>query len=1020
MSDSSEPQGPSLPEKLGVWVSTAYGYCKWPVDFVIAKASSSTGGTAEQAPPVVPTESAAVKMLARLNPRPAKTVAPAAATNLEKQAIDDAFDRLVDHLNQNKDSEDLSNAKLMFVTVVKLVDDTTKAISDRQAVALKRTELVTRLGKVPLPSGVTADEAKTFAKSRTDRAKEITAATTLDDISAVELKIKTFEDEVQAALAMVQPRSDALIQITGAKATHKALGKIVDRGYYIALDKAINAAETALAKATKLTEIDTLRKDLQDVLDIEAAARTYAAFYDNWSVQSEIYLSLYAPDPDAHKRRDARNTAADAAAKKAEAFDFKAAKAELAKFDNDPNVAGGDFTASAAFGKKLMDFEASHKDKLNVIKGCKMPGSNVMDTDYATARKKGIVDKNWVAGTTLMDALITKINGLYPIALHWREINPLVSGATPATDPLKVAILAVKSEISNAGLGDYAVGLAAFTGLDAAVKNGVAAKNRLSGLRKRADAAVIAGRAAAYAHVDGLLTFAEADIPGDLPKAETGMTTAETALKAIEAWMTVMAEADVAKGIHDATDEYKLLKPAADEAIKHNYVNAKQAAELALAGYQALADYRATRAQITLLRTAHDPSTDAYKLIGTALTEAEDLAMKQLKPAEAHARLLEVLAQPDLAEAGHEAGLWIAKIDAVKKLHRKIAPTVEPSSARKTVVDSLIAAEEKANKDHDYPAAVALLNGHEAMLKTAREYVALRKRTQSVKAALDRAVAEFSADPTAMTKIYGGADDKALVKSMTDAEALATAGKVEDAGKAFKKLLEDWKPLIKATAKLHEAADHVGSNAGHSLKRHGSDVSDDKLLRRLLTGIAADDKPSSTKASSKFSNMEAWLQAREEGAAFASKKQHPDGSFVDLTAKTIPVDINAVHNIPHEIDHGDAIDEAYISVRQAQGVDVKKGKVGDGDTSETYEKISGITKSTTLWLFEIDFAAITIPPVGHVAPPPFSLKKSPETYIDLYTSEHGGAPASIPGKWVMMQLFPKVAGWNQELQDYDR
>ena len=225
-------------------------------------------------------------------------------------------------------------------------------------------------------------------------------------------------------------------------------------------------------------------------------------------------------------------------------------------------------------------------------------------------------------------------------------------------------------------------------------------------------------------------------------------------------------------------------------------------------------------------------------------------------------------------------------------------------------------------------------------------------------------------------------------------------------------MLTKWQGYLTLAATEFEKADAVGSNAGHSIGRHGPQIDEDDLLARLTTGIAADGKKSTTQKSSKFASIEAWMEGRELSAAYAETQTHPDGSSVDLGAPSIPADENAIIDIRHEVEHSGPIDEAFVGIKPAMALG-DKNKIVEGDTYETYEKLTGITKSQALWLFEIDWSGIT------AGKPSKSRDQTPREYIARYKAENGNTPpADIPGKWVMMQLFPIVDNWDQELQEY--
>jgi hypothetical protein len=71
--------------------------------------------------------------------------------------------------------------------------------------------------------------------------------------------------------------------------------------------------------------------------------------------------------------------------------------------------------------------------------------------------------------------------------------------------------------------------------------------------------------------------------------------------------------------------------------------------------------------------------------------------------------------------------------------------------------------------------------------------------------------------------------------------------------------------IFRKTAK-EDAEALEARDGGHSLGRHGPDVSDDKLTERITTGVAPDGKFSPTDTSTKFASHEVYLETRTKAA----------------------------------------------------------------------------------------------------------------------------------------------------------
>ena len=1046
MSDTDDTGDGGIRAKVYAWGYVAYEYAGWAYDAASKRLLGSGGSAstatdtpappppaAELAPPE-PEPTAMQVFKETLSPRPDALKAPADATTDETQAIDKGFLELTTYVDDNLDSAEPGTAEQMRDALATLVEKTTKAIADRKAFATQKPLLETKLAKIPLPKDIPPADQRSFAKRRSKAATALSRARNLNDLTMIDGGIDTLADDVKTAQKLAPLRKEAAREIDAARKSLNSLRKTVDRGYCEALGDAIADAAKALASAKTESDIVKLRQDLKKITDKEADARSYAADYDSWCFAAEGFLSVYAADPDKETRSDARkayNVAIAAAAAKTAKLDFAAARSVLDGFKLNPDVTGaGDFAGASAFLSQLDSFMQSHNEKRLQVKAARLPWSNRLDTALSDIRKKGIRDKLWVdAGTELTD-YEDKVVKLYPIALKHLEVMRSKGGVPDNAEPMATILAAVqtsKSALNTDGSGDYAAAMAPFNGLDADIADKAQALRRLSAIKTRADALGTAGLPDSKAYIALKYPDIVTDISGDLPEAQKTMTGLEKTIDDIEALLPVLTEARAAKQLHDPADAFELLKEAEAKRTAHQYDKALKQAEAALEGYGKLSRFLHLERQVTLVRDAQADPSDGHKAAADAVTEAGELARTDGKIAEAIARLETVLDAPSLAEGAHEAGIWVEKYDAIEKRHLKIVPPMEPPAAKIRMAQLFAAIQQKAQTDKDYPAAVALLEAYARKLDEARAYVASRRSALSVKGGLDRAADTFSAVDDVDKKVYGDGGKDGLGKKVDAAEKLATAGKIAEAGKAFDKLLKEWQPLLKNCAILHEAEDANGSNAGHSIDRHGPEVTDEELITRVTTGIAPDGKMSATKAASRFDTYAAWMQAREEGASMLEDKVHPGPPPVPVkvTDTSVPAAADAFVSMKEVIDHGGPIDRAMRATRPGVSIDANTGKIGKSQTAETFEAVDGITKSETLWLFEFDISAIKTEldqPHGD-KPKGTGIRwdSKPGTYIDAYRTLNTPPtdPPNIPGKWVMMQLYPVVDKWNQEKQEYD-
>ncbi|MFN4157972.1 MAG: hypothetical protein ACK4GO_06160 [Gemmobacter sp.] len=1000
MTDTGPSDTRTLPQKVSQWIGAVYSALKW----------------SDEPPGMSQPSQAALDLLGMIaDPRTTMATAPEDATDTEVLAIDTAYDTLVFTLRAHT-SSDVANVRKEFDGLLKMVSDTKGAVVKR--LKDRQTALTDRLAEVPYADGAPTEDVRRLARTRTALHKDVSAAETQDSLATIDVRIDDFGKDTDAVVAVIPLRKAALDDIAAFEAEVKKLAADLDRGFFEYLGITAKAARGRITTAVDAKDLKAATDGLAAARSKVADALAYAEDYDNWARKVEVYLATMVPPTEKDRLGNLRHDLADAAAARARAGDFPAARNELAKFEADGSVgggSGGDFDKTAKFAADVAALQ--NGPEIATIKIVKPTGHTTIDPEFAAARKKGLKDKDLPAAQALLDALKLKVAGSYSVCLLLQRYGALVTSATPNTDPVKQAIQRANVKC---GAKDWGGALSEFSGLDASIGEKADATRRLAKLTKRVE--LLRGpELAAFTYVSGFLTTAQNEInAAAYDKADAAMDTADAELKSVEPWAALAADARAARVAHDNGDVYGLLGAADTLAQQHKYAAAMPELKAAIAGYQAIGAYGASRAQVDFLHATLDAASETGKAVKAALDKAHDLAVVQKKVVEARDALLDVLKQPALAEAGTEAGAWLAQLKPVEDRHNGLIGKVEPAAAKKTLQDSLEAAKTKAGVDKDIPAAVKLLEAHAALVTDARDYIALRKRLVNVKAALDRAAKTFAADPLVVAAIYDGPDDKSLVKAMADVDAQAVKGDVSKAVKECDKLLKDWSGRMRAAGKTYELADASVGNAGHSLDRHGPEVSDEKLLRRLTTGIAPDDKTSTTKKSSRFDNFESWLQAREISAQEVESMEQVPGSGVtiDLSKPEIPLDDNAVIKVDCQpIDHEGPIDKAFVGIKPEIGVDADKGRIVKGDTFETYETLTGITKSKAMWLFEIDYSDLIIPPTHTTIP---HDKRNPKGYKELWTARKPTVPlpATIPGKWVMMQLFPLVDNWDQEKQAY--
>jgi hypothetical protein len=161
---------------------------------------------------------------------------------------------------------------------------------------------------------------------------------------------------------------------------------------------------------------------------------------------------------------------------------------------------------------------------------------------------------------------------------------------------------------------------------------------------------------------------------------------------------------------------------------------------------------------------------------------------------------------------------------------------------------------------------------------------------------------------------------------------------VEEGAEALAK--EAAEKTARELATKQKALQLEAMDGGHSVARHGPEVSDADLQKRLTTGVAPDGVFSPTKASTRFNSYEDWMQTRD-----AAWKSIETKYGVDLSKPPAP---GASQKYEIVVEYNRAIDDGFVAdvtskVKVADPANPKK--VGNGYTG--YSPVDGITRTRT-------------------------------------------------------------------------
>ena len=177
-------------------------------------------------------------------------------------------------------------------------------------------------------------------------------------------------------------------------------------------------------------------------------------------------------------------------------------------------------------------------------------------------------------------------------------------------------------------------------------------------------------------------------------------------------------------------------------------------------------------------------------------------------------------------------------------------------------------------------------------------------------------------------------------------------------------------------------------DSGHSLDRHGAQVSLGDLDKRLKTGIAPDGVVSFAPASTRFNSNKAWLETRQ-GAIDTLREKY--GSLVGEDLRK-PPGPNDPPNVVIQVKYDRPIDDGFVSDRSSKSqavisVDPATGK-------PTASTPGGKVKKGNVFSRTSEVEDIT------------------GAYTDIVWS-------SIENRWKIVQHYPLTNGWNNTTKVYD-
>lgn len=878
-----------------------------------------------------------------------------------------------------------------------------QALSDVAKLDQARIDARAALAKIKNSPDAIADKRRAFAQRRKALSAEVESATDLAGFDGIDAGITALAQEVeeQKAIAAARVIAKAAVQDAGGRAA--GLVPALDRGALLYINSRVDALRVALTAAETRQSFTTVKSDCDAFMALANEAETYGGDYDIWLKTSAALIAKGPCDATVEwKERDKALAAATAASKTG---DFTTARNKLAEFNSrdasstPPGGVGGSarFDGLADFIDLVEQLEASHGAKLDEVASSSLIGARAKGKDIAKIRKKGLVQGNITDATAEIDPLKAWIEGNLPLARKVAQFHPAAMRVTDYRSKI--------AEMETCRASQNWAG--ALVKLDELMANGDVA----------AQAASLSADKKLKARYDALYARATGGVKPKLKKvwdahhaavsaSPLNPATLKSTLAALEDWMQIDT-------VYDARDEVRQIVVNHPEAKGYDYTN--RAGELFEQKNfsAALAEIQALKPRLQALCAYLDARKEAEFLLQTLPDDPPDLRQRvqsALDDSEIQARAGNAQGALDDLTAARNAedlqALALAIVDyqkraqVVEKEQARVLGFVEENAIKTRLVDGLTAATALATPGLKFAEAFTALTAHMDVLKSARAYATRRLEAEKTIASLDRAVNQ---DANWATQMFTTGKGLAELKSdFAAADMAGASGKLQEAETAYKQIVADCGHAMGQAVNLFEAADAVNSNAGHSRDSHGAQVTEQEHLTRLTTGVAPGARVSPTNTSSSFHSDSDWLAGREIGA------QKAQAAGVDVNSKSLPWPGPEPTAQMFILDHGRAIDTAYRGVRPKQTYDAGADQFKASKTYETYEVLTGLTRALVNFTWECDLLN--------------GIKHSNlQDYATAYAAGNSNTqPASIPGRWVMMQHFPWAEDWNQSEQRYDK
>lgn len=873
----------------------------------------------------------------------------------------------------------------------------------------------TELNKIVIGSELMPGARRSFDGGRKAIQQAINSAKTVEAFTPIDKDILDLGNDIAAQLEIAAARVKSENHQDAAKQKFKAVSPVLDQGAYIFLETELAKAVAAHGKAVTKNNFDASAKLSVDYLGLCGDAETYGNYFNTWESASVGYIATAIKKADRDAVTTLRRTKMNAAEAAARTGDFATAKAKLEEWAASPDVGTADFAKAEAFTKAMLVYTSTQEETCKDVLASGIDSANTYSKHPKKIKNLAYSQKKYDDALVMLNELTTWAIPRQPLAKEMLRFDNAMRSEEAFRDGMKL--------MNDAdGKDDIPGAIAALKKLQ---------KNK-SLMKVNYSSQILKKLAKRYAALMTLLQD---------PERTHLKTTWKTHKKHVnnEEWDDAYAlvpvlddlfhlekmvdqRAELAGIFLSNTDAstfgYQADLTAAMAVPK--YKDALAALKVCLPLIRNLPEYLHARGDMLALKGALPGS-------GTPLHDALDKAMVDAKvladgkdPDGATKHLRDVMEGADYLSLAMEMADYRLKSAEIAKRHAKARKLLGITEAQTAIDLSLTEAEALATGGK-FAQSYLALQKHGGLLDQAQGLGAAHRQATGIMSGLRRAV-------TTTPDLFDGESPTVdeLDVALQAAVLLAKDKDFAGAKTAFDKVLTDAAALNTIAATKYEALDGAGSNAGHSIQRHGPGLTDEQLILRLKTGTppnpATPDEKSPTGASSSFDSAADWLAGRELAA------KHAESKGIDLTATEITPPYDAkLSSSEIIIEHGRAIDRAFVGVKKEKKFDPGTQSFIDKKTYETYEEMSGLTRAYVNFLWE--FPVITDcpkvdkfdnPVLDDLGAPVLADHNAQDVldYVDAWKRKHGVEPPDIPGRWVMMQQYPVADGWDDTLKAY--